>query len=138
MTTVKAQVRVEEEPRIERKVLIVIDDTWFTAKGDVHDDVADRLWGLGVEEDGEVGAILSWVPQGVTVRKPNGWAEYTRTDDNWVRKELNITDDRIILVGDHGNLTLLKKDQVVVAQLSDLFYNWDDIDADLSDRRCPK
>lgn len=139
--TIKARVAtyIPEQRKTETIEVPVIDGTWFDENGEAAPHVADRLWELGIQEDCEVGVVLSVVPSGTDVRKPTGECVYKRADDDWVRRTLEITDPRIILVGDRGNLTLEKPDRVMIARLSDLFgYRWNHIDEDLGDMRCPK
>ena len=139
MSTVKARVAVRVVPKSENKELPVIDSTWFDENGEPLPHTADRLWELGIEEDCEVGVVLEVAPPGVEVRKPFGETWYKRADDDWVRRTLNITDPRIILVGGRGNLTLEEPTKVLVATLSELFgYRWTHIDEDLGDMRSPK
>jgi len=139
--TIKARVVTYVPEHRETKTVDVpiIDETWFDEDGEVLSHAADRLWELGIEEDCEVGVVLSVTPTGTDVRKPTGEMVYKRADDAWVRRALGVDDPRITLVGDRGNLTLEEPDRVMIAKLSDIFgYRWSHIDADLGDMRCPK
>jgi len=139
--TVKARIYeyIPEHRQTTTKEVPVIDSTWFDEDGELLSHTADRLWELGIQEDCEIGIVLEVAPSGVDLRKPTGEAEYKRADDDWVRRTLGITDPRIILVGDRGNLTLEKPDRVMIGRLSELCgYRWGHIDEDLGDMRCPK
>jgi len=139
--TIKAQVHeyVPAHREATTKEVPVIDRTWFDEEGEWLPHAADRLWELGVQEDCEVGIVLEVAPTGVDLRKPTGEVPYKRADDDWVRRTLEITDPRITLVGDRGNLTLEEPDRVMIALLSDIFgYRWGHIDEDLGEMRCPK
>ena len=133
--TIKTRVTtyIPEQRVSKMKKVPVLDEVWFDEDCTIQ---ANRLWGLGIKEDCEVGVVLGVVPPGVGVRKPTGECVYKRADDDWVRRTLGIDDPRIILVGDRGNLTLEDPDRVMVARLSDLFrYHWDHIDDELAEYR---
>lgn len=140
MKTIKADIYtvVPEHELKERKDVPVLDETWFE-EGRAAPHVADRLWELGIQEDTEVGVVLSVVPSGVTVRKPTGAVKYKRADDTWVRKTWKVEDLRVLLVGDRGNLSLEDQDRVMIVKLSELFgYDWREIDYELGEMRSPK
>lgn len=102
-------------------------------------ELAYELWDMHIQEDCEVGVLVSDVPAGVTVRKPHGEQEYMRADDDWFRRTTGFEEERVLLVADGYRMSLMEGHKIVVAMLSDLYgCQWDLVDSELGDMRCPK
>lgn len=135
MTTIRARITTRPEPKTETKDIPVITKELLELG---PYEAADRLWEMGIQENCEVGVVLEDVPAGTEVRKPSGEQPYMRADDDWVRRATGFDDPRILMVADGYRMSLWKPDKVVVAQLEELFDQWDAVDACLGDYRCPK